>query len=375
MNLEIKIEKPVFGGDFISHNEDKTFFVRYSLPNEIINSNLFKKKKNSYFIKDFNVIKPSPKRIIPSCPIFSECGGCSYLHTDYETELLFKKQIFLDSFKRIAKLPFLKNTEIISSHRFNYRSRVSIKHKNGKTGFFRYSSNEVITLPKDGCKLLNPTLNNFILNNKFTKDTTISMDSESNIISSSDKLFQEKCLNLIFLRNNKNFFQINSFLRENLLQEIINIIKKYNVTGNLADLGCGIGFFSIALANHFEKVSGFDIEKTNIKSALKNKSINNKPNIFFKHADMSDFSSSKIINHCIIADPPRSGLNESTIKNIISSNFEYLIYISCNPATWCRDCSIFESNAIKLQEVKLMDMFPGTHHMEIISIYKNHSSS
>ena len=67
-------------------------------------------------------------------------------------------------------------------------------------------------------------------------------------------------------------------------------------------------------------------------------------------------------------DPPRAGLDKATRKTLISMSPKAMIYISCNPSTFSRDLNHFISNDYILKELTLIDMFPYTHHIEIISL-------
>ena len=112
----------------------------------------------------------------------------------------------------------------------------------------------------------------------------------------------------------------------------------------------------------------------NIEVSLiaKNAKINNIENVQFIAGDtkivLEDLIYKKgIIADIVIFDPPRKGLDNNSINNILKIKPKKIVYISCNPATLIRDLALFE----KLYEVKTIipvDMFPFTKHVECCAL-------
>ena len=76
-----------------------------------------------------------------------------------------------------------------------------------------------------------------------------------------------------------------------------------------------------------------------------------------------------IIPDVVVVDPPRKGLDKTTIENIKKIEAKKVIYISCNPATLVRDLSYLEEK-YKVKEIQPVDMFPFTSHVECCSVLK-----
>ena len=75
----------------------------------------------------------------------------------------------------------------------------------------------------------------------------------------------------------------------------------------------------------------------------------------------------KVKPSVVIVDPPRKGLDNNTIENIMKLNVERVVYISCNPATMVRDLKMMEEK-YEIKEVQPVDMFPFTSHVETITV-------
>ena len=74
-----------------------------------------------------------------------------------------------------------------------------------------------------------------------------------------------------------------------------------------------------------------------------------------------------IIPDVVVVDPPRKGLDKTTIENIKNIQAKKVIYISCNPATLVRDLTSLAED-YEIQEIQPVDMFPFTHHVENIAV-------
>ena len=121
--MKIKIEKMVYGGNGLGFHEGKAVFVPFVLPEEFVEVDLVKERKDHSFGSLKKIITESPDRIESQCPNFTVCGGCDYLHVAYEKELQFKRSIIEDSLIRVGKLcpELIPEIDILASDRFFYR--------------------------------------------------------------------------------------------------------------------------------------------------------------------------------------------------------------------------------------------------------------
>ena len=168
-----------------------------------------------------------------------------------------------------------------------------------------------------------------------------------------------------------SFYQVNPKQAEKLYNlgiEMAEVSKEDTVF----DLYCGIGTISLFVAKYAKKVYGVEIVEQAIKDAKQNAKINNIDNVQFIAGDTKIVLEDLIYNKGIIADivifdPPRKGLDNNSINNILKIKPKKIVYISCNPATLVRDLALFE----ELYEVKTIipvDMFPFTKHVECVAV-------
>lgn len=179
-----------------------------------------------------------------------------------------------------------------------------------------------------------------------------------------------------FLLHEGAFSQPNRFVNEQMISWAQNTVDK-NHSKDLLELYCGHGNFTIPLSRKFNKVLATEISKKSILSAKENVKINKIENITFvrlsveeltkalqksetfkrlKEIDLDSFTFSHVF-----VDPPRVGLDEKSLSFI--TNFENIIYISCNPKTLARDIKILQkTHYVKTNAV--FDQFAYTNHLE-----------
>jgi tRNA (uracil-5-)-methyltransferase len=173
-----------------------------------------------------------------------------------------------------------------------------------------------------------------------------------------------------------SFTQPNAKVAINMLEWAIDCTRESQ--GDLLELYCGNGNFSIALAKNFNKVLATEIAKPSVHSALFNIKQNNITNLKIIRMSAKEFT--QAINkqrtfhrladinldyyQCstIFVDPPRAGLDAGTVQML--QTYENIMYISCNPETLFDNLMVLTTTH-EIKRFALFDQFPYTHHSEV----------
>lgn len=172
-----------------------------------------------------------------------------------------------------------------------------------------------------------------------------------------------------------SFTQPNAGVCQSMLTWAVENSKNFD--GDLLELYCGNGNFTLPLSQNFSKVLATEVSKTSVDSALFNIQLNQIKNIQIARMSSEEFSQAmdgvrefNRLRHVnladynfstIFVDPPRAGLDHHTIS--VTQRFDNIIYISCNPDTLRENLrSITQTHQIKA--FALFDQFPYTHHAE-----------
>jgi 23S rRNA (uracil1939-C5)-methyltransferase len=134
------------------------------------------------------------------------------------------------------------------------------------------------------------------------------------------------------------------------------------------DLYTGTGTIASFVAKSVKKVIGVEYVDDAVEDAKENMALNGIDNIEFYSGDMAKVLNEEFVNthgkpDVLLTDPPRAGMHDKVVKQILNMAPEKIVYVSCNPATQARDVALLHEkyDLVKIQPV---DMFPQTHHVE-----------
>ncbi|MEA1982254.1 MAG: tRNA (uridine(54)-C5)-methyltransferase TrmA [Campylobacterota bacterium] len=173
-----------------------------------------------------------------------------------------------------------------------------------------------------------------------------------------------------------SFTQPNARVNEQMVSWALEMFS--NTSGDLLELYCGAGNFTIPFSKMFDKVLATEISKSSINAAKENMLLNDVTNIEFvrmsvedfvgaldgvrEYRRMKDIDISSYNLNTIFVDPPRSGMDETSCA--FATRHEHILYISCNPETLVRDLELL-SKTHEVENMALFDQFPYTHHVEM----------
>ena len=385
---EVIIESVDDIGNGVTRINNIVVFVPYTLSNEKVKIKIVSISKRFAVGKVIEFITKSDKRCEVKCNCYNECGGCNFLHINFNDELSIK-------INYINKLFNTNINTVLTNNEYNYRNKATFHIKDGKIGYYSEKTNNIIEI--NNCLLLDNRINdiyNYLKEHELstiseviirvtTKDIMIVFKGEKydindiinhfNITSIylNDKLIYgesyiiEEIDNIKYSIYPDSFFQVN---KDNM-KIMYDKTREYAGYGNnLLDLYCGTGTIGIYLKDNFKHIDGIEINKDSIKNANINKKLNNINNINFVCGDASIAKNNNY--DVIIVDPPRSGLSNKVINFLDKSNSKRIVYISCNPKTLKRDIDLL--NNYKMIKLEIINMFNKTKHIECITLLEKY---
>lgn len=121
---EIKINTLSSNAQGVGRIDNFTVFVDYALPKEIVKVKIIEVKKNYAVGQLLEIVKQSPDRVKPSCPIYTDCGGCQIQHLSYSAQLKWKQQQVIDAVSRIGKIDVEVKNAIGMNDPYRYRNKM-----------------------------------------------------------------------------------------------------------------------------------------------------------------------------------------------------------------------------------------------------------
>lgn len=179
----------------------------------------------------------------------------------------------------------------------------------------------------------------------------------------------------VFKQIENSFTQPNAYINVKMIEWTLDNISQNN--GDLLELYCGAGNFSVPLSKRFNRVLGTEISKTSVNAAQYNIAENRITNLTIARLSSEEFTEayeqtrefyrlkdiplSDYHFTTVLVDPPRAGLDAETLKLI--SKFDTIIYVSCNPITLADNLRTL-SLTHRVAKAALFDQFPFTEHIE-----------
>jgi 23S rRNA (uracil1939-C5)-methyltransferase len=429
---EYHIEKSVHGGFSLSHTEDgQAVLLEGTIPGETVRAKIHTRTKNLLQGTATDILTPSENRIPAPCPLYHRCGGCDFQHMDYPRQLQEKHDIIKDLLQRSGK-PTLQQAvnvlhDIIASPKmYYYRQRIRLQVDDMQTvGFHTRKSHNCVAVnhcliaepvinkclekllqEKSFGKLLPRTASFELLFNPDTCQINILIDFKQKprpadkqhareliqalpdvkdifftgegfaVTGHSNLSFTlppisshtEKSLHLSW--ETGGFCQVNIEQNRRLILTVLDFCK-IGREESLLDLFCGMGNFSIPLAEKAGTVLGIEGQGAAIHSARKNSEKAGQNNTEFKKHPIHQACEELVRDNrrfdCILLDPPRQGV-PGLAKELANLCNKRMVYISCDPATLCRDLAELLNHGFNLIKLQPIDMFPQTHHIETIAL-------
>ncbi|PHQ55337.1 MAG: tRNA (uridine(54)-C5)-methyltransferase TrmA [Sulfurimonas sp.] len=222
---------------------------------------------------------------------------------------------------------------------------------------------------EEKAKVIAESLGIYIIGRSRKQKVVIGQDYITEILKINDRDYK-------FHHIENSFTQPNARVNEDM---VTWAMKQYSsASGDLLELYCGAGNFTIPFAEIFDKVLATEISKSSINAAKANMQLNDVENIEFvrmaveefvdaldggrEYRRMKEIDINKYNIKSIFVDPPRSGMDTDSCNFI--SRYEHIVYISCNPESLVRDLDIL-SKTHTVMDMALFDQFPYTHHVEM----------
>lgn len=379
MKLEGEIVDITTEGRGVLKEGGKVTFVKNALPGDVVCVKITKEKKkfNEGIVDKF--IKYSPNRRFKDNE--NPLGEAYPLYAlDYDFGFDLKTNIVRENYKKFLNL----DINIVSHKNDDYRVNKLRLHKMGEEiGLHKNKTNDIYV--PDMNILLGPggedIYKDVKKNVKGGKFITIRRANNGDFLE-TDGEYQGKYFDGVNDKNKKtsimpemevlgnkylvgidDFFQNNTKGAEMALEIIGN-----DYEGKILDLYSGVGLISLYVSNNSNHVLGVEIWEPAVTNAKKNAILNKITNVEFMALDTSKLANKKLPEaDVVIVDPPRSGLVPELIERIKEMAPKKIVYMSCDHTTQIRDLkSMLDMYKIVNGEVHVIDMFPGTMHVETV---------
>ncbi len=417
-------------GRGVARHEGKAVFVTGALPGEQVRAQVRCSRKQFDEGTVLEVLSPSPDRVVPKCAHFGLCGGCALQHLAPQAQIAAKQHTLAENFERIGQVRPERWLEPLAGEPWGYRrkARLGVKFvpKKGKVLVgFREAADPRFIADVSRCEVLVEQVGGRIsaiaelvdalearaqipqIEVAAGDDRTALVFRNLQPLSDEDRgklvAFGAREGFAIFLQPGGNdtvtpiddgeaelrfalpahgvdyafrpldFIQVNGAMNERMLDHALALLDP-KPHERVLDLFCGLGNFTLPLAQRCAQVVGVEGEAGLVQRARENAQRNGIANVQFHAADLTaDLRSQPWVREgfdALLLDPPRTGA-DATIAQLPLDQVGRIVYVSCHPGSLARDAGILvREHGYRLAAAGVMDMFPHTAHVESIALFE-----
>lgn len=399
----------------------KPLFVEGVLPDEVAVVNVHQQNNKFAKAKLVKLLKSSPEREDVKCQHYYQCGGCNLQHLQYAHQLSFKQEKVKQLFARQGIEATLPWQAEITSEAWHYRrkARIGVQYnKRGEpiVGFRQRESNNLTAIKN--CPVLAKEFSNIFLQLReilpqlsgknaighvevIAASHNVVVIRQLTAMSKADKVlwlaFSDKNQWLIYIDDGKqqlplshteplyysindtinieftttDFIQVNHAVNQEMVKQALTWLQLQQ-EDTVLDLFCGLGNFSLPIAQRVKSVVGVEGVQTMVTRASDNAKRNGLSNCQFYQADLnSNWQNQSWANQSfnkVLLDPARAGAYQA-LEQLVKLKVKNLLYVSCDPASLAKDAKLLTDHGYKIEKIAIMDMFSQTKHVETMVVF------
>lgn len=365
------------GGAGIARDGDgRVVFVDGALVGERVSVEIVETKKSFRRGRVLDVLEPAPGRVLPSCPeIANGCGGCDLAHASHAAQREMKAAMVADSLRRLGRLADLPDIDPgpdLATTGFRTTIRAAVV--DGRAGLRHRRSHDVVTVAS--CEVAHPVVEGMLVNGRYgdADEVTIRVGANTGeqavFVGGSEPdegtVIHEEIAGRRFRISPRSFFQTRADGAAALVSVVDEAIGP-DPTGTLVDLCSGVGLFAATIGDRFDRVVTVESNRSSVADARVNLA-HLGDRVAVRSSTFERWTPEPA--DVVIADPSRAGLGREGVANVAATGAPLVVLISCDAGSLGRDAGLLTAAGYRLDAITLVDLFPNTAHVEVVSTYR-----
>jgi len=377
----------VAGGDGMARDDaGRVVFVTGALPSEQVRAEVQEQKRDFAKATTIEVLRSSRERVAPPCSFVAEgCGGCDWQHIGAPAQRRFKADIVQDALRRQARIE-LEVSVGAELPAVGHRTTVRGAAEGGRFGFRHRRSHDLV--PVSPCLVAHPLIDELIVDGRFPDGEVILRAGARTgerlaIVASHDGLslpegvrvvtapelragtrawYHEELAGRRWRISARSFFQARPDGAEALVAAVAAALEgALRPDAHLVDLYGGVGLLAGAAApvGHVTLVESGASSIADARVNLADLDAR------ILKSDVARWRPARA--DAVIADPPRVGLGAAGVAAVVATHAPRVALVSCDPASLGRDAKVLTAAGYELQTATLVDLFPHTSHVEVVT--------
>jgi 23S rRNA (uracil1939-C5)-methyltransferase len=413
VGAELRVEKLIAEGNALGRLTDgRVVILQGAVPGDRVVLERVSEQKGLVRALGFRVIEPSPLRVTPHCPVFGACGGCDWMMLSPTEQRTHKLAVLREVLLRTAKLDLGERAIPLFAgpSAEGYRRRVRLQVVDGKIGFYARASHHLVE--PSHCAVSSTALNSGLRElRQLTRSTPSTLASVRSLelreacdgklslllecedaapggLPALDRL-RERFLcasgsaeaeapalwqrfdlteRTYLLAPPGCFTQVNWEVNRELIRRVSSGAQQRGVRSFL-DAHAGAGNFALPLLAEGLSGSSIECNRLAVLAAREAAQRQGLPADGFLIGDAARVAQELVRQgrrfDLVLLDPPRAGVKQG-LRELAALSAGWLAMCSCNPVTLARDLRALLDLGFELDELAGFDMFPQTHHLEVL---------
>jgi len=391
----LHIERLVAGGDGMARDADgRVVFVEGVVAGEHVDAEFVEVKRDFARARLVSVATPATTRVQPPCRHVADgCGGCDWQHLAASAQHDAKVEIVREAFARTGRLPEVQIRKGAGVGHDALRTTVRMAvTQDGRLGFRRAASHDVVGI--DTCLVMHPRLAELVskVGVRLQRGARSSEPAEvtlrcgdatgeravwspdrarllglpDDVATGAAAVVHEEVAGVRLRVSMESFFQASRRAAELLVEAVSRAADGAldGADGPVVDAYGGVGLFAatvVPVGVHTVVVesgaSACEDARVNLRGQTA-KVVNSR----FEHWTPQQAG-------LVIADPARSGLGKPGVGVIVETDAPRVVLVSCDAVAAARDARLLVDAGYHVVNVEVLDLFPHTHHVEVVSCY------
>jgi tRNA/tmRNA/rRNA uracil-C5-methylase (TrmA/RlmC/RlmD family) len=397
--LELDVTNIAHGGISVARHDGRVVFVSDAIPGERVVARITEDSKKSFWrAETLTVVTPSVHR---QANVWSEAGidrapenragGADFGHIELGFQRELKRQVLVDSMKRMAKTDVA--TEVVAiagaDDGAGWRTRVRLHvDESGRLGPFAARTHRVIRV--SSLPLAVPEIEAIApLEANFEGEAHVDIVAPSVggarliVGKQRSQVVTEVVGGREFRLADTGFWQVHRYAAHALTMAVQEAIDgdMFDPRASNLDLYGGVGLFAAAMGDRFGAATqvtsvesdsiATDFAAGNLSEWIGANALTARVEPWLRQLAANASSSERAAYRAatVVLDPPRSGAGREVVKNVTILAPAQVVYVACDPVALARDVALFADNGYSLTRLRAFDLFPHTHHFESVATF------
>lgn len=382
--LELTVGPVGHGGFCVARHEGRVVFVRHALPGERVRAVVTEDRGGSFCRADaVAVLEPVAGRVPPPCPASGAggCGGCDFQHADPQLQRQLKGQVVAEQLRRIAGLDVAVTVQELPGGALGWRTRTRLAVDDaGRAGFREHRSHTVRAVPD--CPLAVPGSLDPVLSRRWRPGSELEVVADDSgqlhvaELRPGRPSKQRRGTGRVTRHaagrrwelSAQGFWQVHPAAAD-ALAALVGQRALAPLGGTAWDLYGGVGLFASVLADQVGPTGSVTVVESSRRAVADGA------------AALADLAQvhfvigwvERALDHLpgrpdvVVLDPPRRGAGREVATAVANRGPARIVQVACDPAALARDIAAYLQCGYRLLDIRALDAFPMTHHVECVA--------